>query len=270
MEFLETSGVRVPKLGFGTWRIFGAACSEAVQHALELGYRHLDTAQLYENEEEVGQGIAASGVSREQIFLVTKVRPEALAPADVLQTSEQSLRRLGTPYIDLLLMHWPRRDLPLGPTLEAMHSLRVSGKVRHIGVSNFPTQLVERAQSYGPVFCNQVEYHPYLSQSALLAQAIDGGPFLTAYCPLARGKVLKERVVRRIAESRGKSPAQVVLRWLVQQPQVVAIPKAASAAHRISNFGIFDFALTPAEMQMIHGLAKGHRLIDPPEGPDWD
>lgn len=270
MQFVERPGVRVPCLGFGTWRIFGDACSDAVQHALEVGYRHIDTAQLYENEADVGRGIRRSGVARDQLFVVTKVRPEALAPADLLASAEESLHRLSMSYVDLLLVHWPRRDLPLGPTLDALHTLRAQAKVRHVGVSNFPTRLVDEALGFGPLLCNQVEYHPYLAQPALLRQATGDGPLVTAYCPLARGKVLKESVVRRIAENHRKTPAQVVLRWLIQQPNVVAIPKAADSSHRISNFEIFDFSLTPAEMQMLHGLANGRRLIDPPEGPDWD
>lgn len=270
MRFIEYEGARVPKLGFGTWRIFGNDCTVAVEHALDLGYRHLDTAQLYDNETAVGRGICGSGVDRGALFITTKVRPECLAPADVQRSTEESLRRLDTPYVDLLLAHWPRRDLPLGPTLEALHRLREQGKVRHVGVSNYPSALLRAAQHLGPLLTNQVEYHPYLAQRALLEQAANGGPFLTAYCPLARGKVLRERVVRRIAASHSKTPAQVVLRWLVQQPHVVAIPKAASPEHRAANFAVFDFSLTPAEMRLLHGLAKGRRMINPIQAPDWD
>jgi len=225
---------------------------------------------MYDNEAEVGQGMVNARVPREEIFLVTKVRPESLDSKSVQDSTEQSLRKLKTPYVDLLLIHWPSRKIPLEETLAAMFALKKSGKVRAIGVSNFPTQLVAKAMQQGMILTNQVEYHPYLAQQALLKQFRAGGPFLTAYSPLARGKACRDKTVSRIAAQHNKTPAQVVLRWLVQQEGVVAIPKAATMDHRVANFEIFDFELSDSQMQAIHGLACGRRLVNPRGGPRWD
>lgn len=266
----ELAGDRVPKLGFGTWQLKGRDCRKGVLDALQMGYRHVDTAQAYENEEQVGRGIAESSVDREDIWLTTKVWHTNVAHDDVVSSMEDSLRRLGTDYVDLLLIHWPVDDVPVTETLDAMMELVEQQKVHHIGVSNFtPTQLREAAD-HAPIACNQVEYHPFLAQTELLEVCRDRGILLTAYSPLARGQVLSDDTLRDIGQAHGKSAAQVALRWLVQQSHVAAIPKASSAEHRRANLDIFDFRLSDHEMETIHSLDRNERIIDPSFAPTWE
>jgi 2,5-diketo-D-gluconate reductase B len=270
MEYFDLNGEQVPKLGLGTWQIEGDEARESVRDALEIGYRHIDTAQAYQNEQQVGQGIAESPVDRDDIFLTTKVWKENARAEDVQSSTEESLRKLDTEYVDLLLLHWPVDDVPVAETLNALAELKQSGKARHIGVSNFtPTQLRE-ACSVQNLATNQVEYHPYLDQSEVLAEVRERGMFLTAYSPLARGRVIQDEVLDGIGQNYGKSGAQVALRWQLQQDDVVTIPKAASSGHRKANFDIFDFELTEDEMQEVSKLARGDRLIDPGFAPDWE
>lgn len=263
-------GVEVPALGLGTWRLSGRECREGVQDALEIGYRHIDTAQSYENEKEVGQAIAASKIPREEIFLTTKVWMDNLKPARVRRSVEESLKKLATDYVDLLLIHWPGDEVPLEETLDAMLELEEEGKTKHIGVSNFPPSLVERSVRHTPIFCNQVEFHPFLGQDALLEQARRHDHMITAYSPVAKGEVSHDPVLQRIGRTHGKSAIQVTLRWLLQLEKVAAIPKSGSPAHRRHNFEIFDFGLSKAEMGEIGALASGRRLVDPSWGPAWD
>ena len=243
----------MPALGFGTWPLKGEECRHAVAHALSLGYRHLDTAQGYENETEVGRGMRGAGLRREEIFLVTKIRTSNFRYEQALRSSEESRKKLATPYIDLLLMHWPNPDVPLAETLRAMRKLQADGVIRHIGVSNFSLQLVEQAAQEATIFCNQVEYHPFLSQRELIAQSRQMDYLLTAYSPLARGKVLSDPLLQRIGAKHGKTVPQIVLRWLIQQG-LSTIPKAGSDRHRAENFAVFDFALSDEEMRAIDGL----------------
>ena len=270
MIYQTVQGTDVPALGFGTYKLLGDACERGVQHALELGYRHIDTAQAYGNEQFVGAALAASAVPREEIFLTTKVPPENFARDVARQSTLESLNKLRTDYLDLLLLHWPNPEVPLAETLGALMELREQGAVRHIGVSNFPSSLVDEAQSYAPIFANQVEYHPYLGQETLLRQARDEDYLLTAYSPVARGKVLSDETLLEIGEAHGKSPAQVALRWLIQQDHVAAIPKANSEKNRVSNFEIFDFELSEGEMARIFALERGERLVSPAWAPAWD
>ncbi len=257
-------GEEVPALGLGTWKLDGEACRRGVAEALEMGYRHIDTAQVYENEAEVGQGLQdAAGVDRDDVFLVTKIWPENLAPGNVRASAEESLKKLGTDYVDLLHVHWPAGAFEMEGTMEAMSALREAGKARHLGVSNFTPELVEEALSHAPLFAVQVEYHPFLSQHALARTAREHDLLLTAYSPLARGKVLDDDLLQAIGDAHGKTAAQVALRWLVQQNKVAAIPKASSTEHRRSNFDLFDFALSDEEMQGIFDLARGERIIHP-------
>ncbi|HEX8530062.1 MAG TPA: aldo/keto reductase [Cytophagales bacterium] len=270
MQHYQTiRGVQVPALGFGTWPLKGDECREAVRDALAVGYRHVDTARMYGNEEEVGRGIREGGVPRETIFLTTKLWYTELTRTKVVDSLHSSLRRLQTEYVDLLLVHWPSSTVPLGETMEAMTGLQREGKVRQVGVSNFPPALLREALGYAPVFCNQVEYHPFLGQTALreLCQAND--VLLTAYSPIAHGAVVEEPVLQEIGRKYGKSPVQVTLRWLVQQDHVAAIPTAASPDRRRQNFDLFDFELTLAEMEQIFALDRGKRLINPHHAPAW-
>ena len=266
----EVQGIEVPALGLGTWELEGEACVEAVADALEIGYRHIDTAQMYGNEDEVGRGLARSGVAREEIWLTTKIWMEDAGYDDVLRTTGESLERLGVGHVDLLLLHWPNPKVPLSETLSAMRRLQDEGAARHLGVSNFPPDLLDEALDEAEIFCNQVEYHPYLAQDEVLELCHEWDLLLTAYAPIARGRVSDAPVLCSIAEAHGKTPVQVTLRWLLQQEGVAAIPKAATPEHRRANLDLFDFELSDDEMDEIHGLARGERIVDPDFAPHWE
>jgi 2,5-diketo-D-gluconate reductase B len=269
-EAAEVQGTRVPVLGFGTWLITGPEATEAVRDALEIGYRQIDTARAYENEREVGRGIADSGLAREEIFLTTKV-PHDQATAELVERdAEESLERLGVDYLDLLLLHWPSPDVPLEETLKAMAALRDDGRIRNLGVSNFPPGLLKQALDIAPVFCDQVEYHPFLSQDRLLDLARANDVLITAYSPLAHGKVPDDETLNRIGSSHGKTAGQVALRWLLDQDHVSPIPKASSHERRVENFDVFDFRLSAEERAEIDALPKDVRIADPPWAPDWN
>jgi 2,5-diketo-D-gluconate reductase B len=256
MEYQMIKGKKVPSLGLGTYRLTGEACERAVERGLSLGYRHLDTAQMYGNEAEVGRGIRGSGVDRGEIFVTTKVWPSDFAHERVIRKTRESLEKLGTDYVDLLLMHWPGDGVPLGETLGAMRELQEAGDVLYIGVSNFSPSLVEEATGHAEIFCNQVQYHPYRDQNALLDQAQELDYLLTAYTPLSRGGVQDDATLEEIGEAHGKSATQVALRWLVQQDKVSAIPKATSEEHLGENLDVFDFELSEEEMDRISSLSR--------------
>jgi diketogulonate reductase-like aldo/keto reductase len=256
MEYQTVKGEKVPSLGLGTYRLTGEACERAVERGLSLGYRHLDTAQMYGNEAEVGRGIRSSGVDRGEIFVTTKVWPSDFAHDRVIRKTRESLEKLGTDYVDLLLMHWPGDGVPLGETLGAMRELQEAGDVLYIGVSNFSPSLVEEATGHAEIFCNQVQYHPYRDQNALRDQAQELDYLLTAYTPLSRGGVQDDATLEEIGEAHGKSATQVALRWLVQQDKVSAIPKATSEDHLRENLDVFDFELSEEEMDHISSLSR--------------
>jgi diketogulonate reductase-like aldo/keto reductase len=258
MEHVTAAGVDVPALGFGTWPMKGETCRTAVEHALEVGYRHLDTAQMYNNEESVGRAIAESDLPREDVFLVTKILRENLAHDDVLRSVEESAQRLGT-QIDLLLIHAPSRSVPIEESIGAMNELQGSGTVDHIGVSNFSVEQLRQAMAASdtPILTNQVEYHPFKSQSDLLEFCIENGVILTAYSPLGKGRVTGNETLGAIGARYEKTAAQVALRWLVQQKMVAAIPKASSPAHIEENVDVFDFELGGEEMEQIFDLQGG-------------
>lgn len=272
MEFVQSNGIRIPKLGFGTWMLEGAVCVDATAAALKAGYRHVDTAQVYGNEAQVGEAIANSGVAREDIFLTTKIWRDNVSAGTLEASLDESLRQLRTDYVDLLLIHWPVDEVPLSDTIPALKAAQDKGKTRLIGVSNFTvSQMAACVDGLGAELAtNQVEYHPYLSQEPVLDYARAHDMFLTAYSPLGRMR-LRDETIREIANAHGKTESQVILRWHMQQPDVVAIPKSATAAHIESNFEIFDFALTDAEMDAITGLTHNNkRLINPQFAPKWD
>lgn len=245
----------VPSLGLGTYKMSGGECERLVQTALSMGYRHIDTAEMYANEEHVGAGISNSGVEREDVFLTTKVWTNHFSHDDVLRVAEASLGKLQTDYIDLFLLHWPG-SVPLGETLGAMRELQETGKIRHIGVSNFSPSLVAEASRHAKIFCNQVSYSPYMEQGSLLEQAEEMDYLLTAYSPIARGRVASDPALAEIGEKYDKTPVQVTLRWLVQQEKVAAIPKASSEERLRSNLDISDFELSGEEMDRIFALAR--------------
>jgi 2,5-diketo-D-gluconate reductase B len=266
---LAIQGTEIPRLGFGTWLITGRAASEGVRDALEIGYRHIDTARGYDNEAEVGEGIAASGVDRGDIWLTTKVWLSDYEPVRLKRAVEDSLRRLRTDYVDLLLLHWPSADVPAERSLEAMRELQEAGRIRHAGVSNFPAGMLSRALDVFPLFADQVEYHPFLAQDALLALAQERDLTLTAYSPLAHGNVIGHPELTAIGEQYGKTAGQVALRWLLDQPKVTTVPKASSHERRQENFEVFDFALSDADRERIAALPKNLRTANPSWAPDW-
>ena len=283
MIFVDMRGRQVPALGYGTWALNGADGERAVAMAIELGYRHLDTAQSYENEAEVGRGWVASGLPRGELFITTKISrvvhsiargtdPTGNSAAHVRAGVEMSLEKLRTDYVDLLLIHWPSPDVPMAETLDAMERLKSAGKVRALGVSNFPVARMREAAEglKREIACNQVEYHLLLSQRAVLGYAREHGIAVTAYCPLARGKLIGHPVVERVAKKHGKTANQIGLRWLLQQPGVLAIPKAGSAPHARENISIFDFALDADDRRVLDALPGGTRLVSPGWAPVWD
>lgn len=272
MQYINMQGTKVPALGFGTWQLTGENCIKAVTKALQLGYRHIDTAQIYENEGEVGQALLNSGVARKDIFLTTKVWMTNYKRKDVLSSVETSLKKLHTDYVDLLLIHWPNEEVPLRETLQAFGELQKSGKVKHIGVSNFTVELMRQAieEFEAPIACNQVEYHVLLSQKPVLDFARKHDLMVTAYSPLARGKLENNDTLRDIAAKHGKTVGQIALRWLLDQPNVAAIPKASSESHIKQNLNIFDFKLDLEDTEALNALNGSTRLVNPEWAPEWD
>jgi 2,5-diketo-D-gluconate reductase B len=262
MRYIELHGAKVPVIGLGTWDLRGEEGYRAVSSALSLGYRHIDTAEFYDNEKEVGRAIRDSGVPREDIFLTTKVWYTHLRFQDLIHSCEESLRKLSTDYVDLYLIHWPSEAVPLEESLRAMEKLHKEGKVRFIGVSNFDVALLEKARTLTtlPILTDQVEYHPYLSQKPLLEYCQKHRIILTAYSPLARGRLFGDPLLQDIARKYGKTVSQVVLRWLIEQDMVAAIPKAKDVKHQRENLEIFDFSLTQEEHKAIARLDRGEKV----------
>lgn len=268
------SGERMPRIGLGTLRNRDDDALRLVEAALAAGYRHIDTAQYYGNEEPVGRAIARSSTPRDQIWLTTKIlHPKAPPAPDVRTAATDSLARLGVDHVDALLLHWPRPDLPLDAVMSAFTGLRDDGLTRVIGVSNFPSALLRTvAGMIASLAIDQVEYHPYLSQRAVLAAGSDLGVVVTAHSPLALGRVMDDPVIAEIAAGHERSTAQIALRWAIQQAGVAAIPggNPNHLEHLHENLDVFDFALAEDEMARISGLAGDTRVVDPPHRPDWD
>lgn len=257
MESITVNGATIPRLGLGTYRLRGQTCSHTVREALELGYRHIDTAEFYDNHAAIADGIAASTVARDEVFLTTKVWRTNLERHAVLAAANDSLDQLETEYVDLLLIHWPNDNVPIKETIGAMNRLQQEGRVRHIGVSNFSVPQLREARtvSQTPIVTNQVKYHPYNRQDELLEYCFANDLSLTAYSPLAKGDIVDDVTLAEIGRKYDKSPAQVALRWLLHQDPVIVIPKAASRDHLRANRGVFDFSLSTGEMREICNLA---------------
>jgi diketogulonate reductase-like aldo/keto reductase len=269
----SANGARIPAIGFGTSQL--GDCAEIVATALKTGYRHIDTAWKYGSEAGVGEGLRASGVPRSEIFLVTKVSHEYLSAADFARSVEESLTRLEVDYVDMLHVHWPSVDgVPLAETMQALGQAKREGKARHVGVANFNIAMVEESMRLcpEPLDTLQAEYHPYLDQTKVLAACRRLGLVFTAYCPLARGRVLKDPVIAEIAQKKGRSVAQVVLRWIVQQGNISAIPRSGNPHHIAECLRVFDFELTASEMQQLSALKSADGRIASPKGraPEWD
>lgn len=270
---VSAHGARMPAIGFGTSQL--GDCAGIVANALEIGYRHIDTAWKYGSEKGVGAGIGASGVPREQIFLTTKVSHEYLRAGDFARSVDESLANLQVDYVDMLHVHWPTIDgIPLAETMGALAKAKRDGLTRHIGVANFNIALLEEAIRVcpEPLDTLQAEYHPYLDQARVLAACRRLGVIFTAYCPLARGRLFDEPVLHSIARDKGRTVAQVALRWLMQQDNVAAIPRSANPQHMAESLHVFDFELTADEMSRISALKRPDGRIANPKGraPEWD
>jgi len=265
-------GLSIPSIGLGTWELRGQECRRVVREALEVGYRHIDTASMYENESEVGSGILDSGVDRSDVFLTTKIntigwtasqdQKTVIRNENIVDEFNQSLSDLKTDYVDLLLIHWPAFSTNLGDMLEIMYQIKESQKVRAIGVANFNSNLLIECErlGYKDIYCDQVEYHPFLSQEILLKKMNEMNVIPVAYCPICRGDVAKDSVIIELSEKYNKTPAQVTLRWLIQQ-QIVAIPKTSKLHRMKENIDIYDFEIDNQDMTQIHSLARNQRLV---------
>ncbi|MFP4014576.1 MAG: aldo/keto reductase [Chitinispirillaceae bacterium] len=263
-SFRMKSGYQFPVLGLGTWKLNGSVCTKTVLKALELGYSHIDTAAAYGNEEEVGKAIRESGIRRPDLFITTKVWFDSLRTRDVVDACQDSLRRLRTDYIDLLLVHWPNRRTPIRHTLEGFKYLEEKKLVRSFGVSNFTISHLEEAlkESDIPLSVNQVEFHPYLNQSELLTFCNEHKILVTAYSPIARGHLKEDPVLLDIAGQKNATPAQIALAWL-RQKGLVAIPKASSEQHLKENMDTLQIELTDEQMRQVDGLNRNQRLVNP-------
>jgi 2,5-diketo-D-gluconate reductase B len=261
---VEANGAKIPLLGLGTWELRGRVCARVVEQALRLGYRHLDTAELYDNEREVGEGLRASGVRRSDVFVTTKIWPAHFAPRQFERAARDCLARLRLSEVDLLLLHWPNPQIPLAETLSALGKLKRDGLARHVGVSNFTVALIEDAlqATSEPLVCDQVECHPFLDQSKVIAACRRHGMAVVAYSPLARGAFRNNQVLARIGAAHKKTAAQICLRFLVQQ-DIAVIPRTGKLERLSENAAIFDFTLSEREMAEISALAdRGGRMVD--------
>lgn len=270
---VEAHSARIPVIGCGTWQLRDETCARIVAAALQTGFRHIDTAQGYGNEAAVGEGIRASSVPREDVFVTTKVMPHLISNGLLQSSLEDSLRRLRLDVVDLALIHWPNPDIPIAEAMGALSDAKRRGLTRHIGVSNFTIAHLEEAvrTSAEPIVTNQVEYHPYLNQQKLLAANRRHGLATTAYCPIALGKVVGDTVIEKIAGAHGKTAVQVALRWLVQQNDIIVIPRTSKVERLCENLSILDFVLTETEKDQIGALAGDRHLVNEPAWVrEWD
>ena len=273
-QFVAANGALIPSLGFGTYGMQGPALSNIIPAALKAGFRHIDTAQIYANEADVGLGIARSGIARDEIFVTTKVWNGNYAPEAMARSVDESLRKLRSDHVDLLLLHWPSNAVPLEDQIGALNDIVRAGKARHIGVSNYNRELLARATALSavPLVANQFEYHPYLEQSKLVSATRRSGLAVTAYCAMAVGRVFDDPKLNQIAARNGRTVSQVVLRWLIQQGGTIALSRTSNPDRLAENTGIHDFELPAEDMAAIFALAQpGSRIVDPRGlAPVWD
>jgi 2,5-diketo-D-gluconate reductase B len=269
---LSAHGAEIPAIGFGTSSL--GDCGEIVATALKVGYRHIDTAWKYGTERGVGEGIRVSGVPRSEIFLTTKVSHEFLRADDFARSVDESLKTLGVDFVDLLLVHWPNPEIPLSEPIPALARAKRQGLTRHIGVANFNIAMLDEAIRLcpEPLVNLQAEYHAHLDQAKLIEACRRRGLIFTAYCPLGRGRLLRNPVLADIAARKGRPLAQIALRWLVQQGNIIPIPRSSNPARMAENLGVFDFALSEEEMKRIAALKRPDSRIADPAGraPAWD
>jgi 2,5-diketo-D-gluconate reductase B len=272
MDHLQTQGISLPRLGLGTFRMQGDACRAAVESALALGYRHIDTAEMYGNEEAIGAAIATAGIARGDLHVTTKVWNENLAPDAIRRAFDASLKKLRLDRIDLYLVHWPAKNMDLPKMFETLMKLRQEGRTRAIGVANFNIALLKTVveEIKAPIACNQVEYHVMLDQTHLRKYMAEKSIPLVAYCPLAQGRAATDKTLMAIGAKHGASAAQVALKWLLDQDGVAAIPKASRAESQKANLGALNVGLDDEDLKAIAGLPKNKRCVNPGFSPDWD
>lgn len=268
MNRITTHGLAMDTLGLGTWRMKGPECTAAVAHALSIGYRHIDTAEMYGNEAEVGAALA--GVPRGDVHVTSKVWYEHLAPDAMDRAIDGTLARLGSDYVDLYLIHWPAPGMDVAAAAGALKSIQESGRARAIGVSNFTVALLNQAVQHAPIACNQVEYHVLLDQTPLLAACRAHGVALAAYAPLAQGRLAEHEELAAIAHKHKATPAQVALKWLLDQEGVCAIPKAVRPESQAANLDALRIGLDDDDRAVIAMLPKARRFVQPGWAPAWD
>ena len=274
---IRTAGqANIPVLGLGTWQSTGQDCVDVVSQALKMGYEHIDTAQAYGNEKEVGQGIKQSGVSRDKFFLTTKIFPDDMKfePEKLIAAAKRSLADLDTDYVDLLLLHWPDDRVPLSETIPALCKLQKQGLTRHIGVSNFNIANIIEAEKYAdaPIVVNQVEFHPFIKQKTLQTFLNNHHILLEAYSPLARGDVFDNEIIKEIADKHNVTPAQISLAWILADKHRIAIPKTANPDHLQGNLDAIKVQLSADDIEKISSLARadGRKIKHPDYSPEWD
>jgi 2,5-diketo-D-gluconate reductase B len=272
MESLQTQGISLPRLGLGTFRMQGEVCRAAVESALGLGYRHIDTAEMYGNEEAIGAAISTSGVARADLHVTTKVWNENLAPDAIRRSFDASLKKLRLDHVDLYLVHWPAKNMNLPAMFETLQKLQQEGRTRAIGVANFNVALLKTVveEIKAPIACNQVEYHVMLDQTRLRQYLASKSIPLVAYCPLAQGKVASDETLAKIGRKHGASAAQVALKWLLDQDGVAAIPKASRRESQKANLDSLNIGLDEDDLKAIAGLPKDRRCVNPGFAPAWD
>ena len=274
---IRTAGqANIPVLGLGTWQSTGQDCIDVVSQGLKMGYEHIDTAQAYDNEKEVGKGIKQSGVARDKFFLTTKIFPDDMKfePEKLIAAAKRSLENLDTNYVDLLLLHWPDDRVPLSETIPALCELQKQGLTRNIGVSNFNIANIIEAKRYAdvPIAVNQVEFHPLIKQNTLQTFLNNHHILLEAYSPLARGDVFDNKIIKDIADKHGITPAQVSLAWILSDKQRIAIPKTSNPEHLQGNLDAIKVELNADELEKIGNLARsdGRKIKHPDYSPEWD
>ncbi len=272
MEYLQTQGIRLPRLGLGTFRMQGDACRASVESALTLGYRHIDTAEMYGNEEAIGAALAAARLPREDLHVTTKVWNDNLAPEAIRRAFEASLKKLRLDHINLYLVHWPARGMNLPAIFETLMKLKEEGRTRAIGVANFNIALIKTVveEIKAPIACNQVEYHVMLDQTPLRRFLAAKSIPLVAYCPLAQGRVASNETLAAIGKKHGATATQVALKWLLDQDGVAAIPKASRKESQRANLDALNLGLDDEDRRAIAGLPKDRRCVNPGFAPAWD
>ena len=272
MENIKTQGINLPRLGLGTYRMQGDVCRAAVESALHLGYRHIDTAEMYANEEAIGAAIAASLVARKDLHVTTKVWNENLAPDAMRRAFDTSLKKLRLDQVDLYLVHWPAPNMNLPSMFETLMKLKDEGRTRAIGVANFNIALLKTVveQIKAPIACNQIEYHVMLDQTPVRKYMAAKSIPLVAYCPLAQGRAASDETLGAIGRKHGASAAQVALKWLLDQDGVAAIPKASRRESQKANLDALNVGLDDEDLQAIAGLPKNKRFVNPGFAPAWD